>query len=719
MQMNETRENTISRWLPVWLRGSKSPWVIGAGLYMIAYSAWIVLKWTDPAYESIIANLGYLPLSFFSAVSGFYVSRQPQLEQRTRLAWQFIAASLLSLAVGDILYTILDITKGVGFPDLPDFFYLAFYPLAFIGLITIPSQVSDQTEGKTWRIDLVIIMTSATAILWYFIIAPTAVAGGDDWLSRLVAGAYPAMDMLLLASIAGLLFRRNDANTRESLIILGLGLMIYIAADLVYAWQVLQETYVSGSLVDILWILSYFLIALSALRQASTHLISQDTGDKPGIVWQITILPMLALGASVITSLLVAASGEMAGLPAYGLYIGTVITIFVTIARQLLITRENSRLIDELNSATEQLRANNVVLEQRVVERTSELTDQTNRLRLVAQAAREITSATSLDNLLNLSTTLILDRFNLYHAAIFLLDTNREFASLVASPTEAGRQMIASGQKFGVGSTSIVGRVAATGEPRIALDADLEAVQFNNPLLPASRSEMALPLKVENRTIGVLDVHSDRPRAFNEDDIAIMQVLADQLGVAIERANLLQRVEENLLEIQRASGAATRESWRSVAESGLLSNAGYRFDNVRIQPANSTHELGTKALQTGRTVVQRENGRDQSEQALAAIPVKLRGQPIGVVTVKLKEGYNSNTISTIEQAVERLATSLESARLFEEARLRADREQAISQVTAAISSASEFDAILRTTVEEIGRSFGDSEVSIQLTEHLE
>ena len=73
MQMNEIRENTISRWLPVWLRGSKSLWVVGAGLYMIAYSAWIVLKWTDPAYESVIANLGYLPLSLFSAISGFYV----------------------------------------------------------------------------------------------------------------------------------------------------------------------------------------------------------------------------------------------------------------------------------------------------------------------------------------------------------------------------------------------------------------------------------------------------------------------------------------------------------------------------------------------------------------------------------------------------------------------------------------------------------------------
>ena len=112
-------------------------------------------------------------------------------------------------------------------------------------------------------------------------------------------------------------------------------------------------------------------------------------------------------------------------------------------------------------------------------------------------------------------------------------------------------------------------------------------------------------------------------------------------------------------------------------------------------------------MQTGNMVSQSQNG-------MIAIPIKLRGQPIGAVTAKLKEGHNPNTVSTIEQAVERLAASLESARLFEEARLRADREQAIAQVTSSISSATDFDTILRTTVEEIGKSLGDSEVSIQI-----
>jgi GAF domain-containing protein len=324
-----------------------------------------------------------------------------------------------------------------------------------------------------------------------------------------------------------------------------------------------------------------------------------------------------------------------------------------------------------------------------------------------------------MDELLPAIARLVVESFGFYHAGVFLLDKNNEFAVLVASPTEAGRQMIANGHKLRVGEVGIVGRVASSGEPRITLDTGLDAIHFNNPLLPNTRSEMALPLKVENNIIGVLDVQSDQPQAFNNDDIAVMEILADQLATAIERTRLLQQVETNLREIEQAYGRSTRESWRSLAESGLLSNAGYRFDNVRIQSINTNPKLGAEAMQSGQPIVQREEGNGQSRQAVVAIPVKLRGQSIGAVTVKLKEGYNTNTIETIKQAVERLAGSLESARLFEEARLRADREQAIAQITASISSANEYDSILRTTVEEIGRSLGDSEISIQIISDTE
>jgi GAF domain-containing protein/HAMP domain-containing protein len=354
-------------------------------------------------------------------------------------------------------------------------------------------------------------------------------------------------------------------------------------------------------------------------------------------------------------------------------------------------------------------------LEQRVTDRTKELEDQTLRLRTSAEIARDAASAHNLEELLDRSGTLIQERFGLYHTGIFLLDKNHEYAILAASPTEAGKKMIANGHQLRVGEIGIVGRVAATGEARISLDTGSDAVHFNNPFLPNTHSEMALPLKVENNLIGVLDVQSDQPQAFDANDVAIMQILADQLATAIERTRLLQQVEQNLSDLEQAYGQFTREGWKTLSESSLLSKTGYRFDNVRIQPITEISDSGNEALQTGNVVMHNHtSGNNQ-----VAIPIKLRGQTIGVVAANLKDGYTQTTISTLQLAIERLALSLESARLYEEARQRADREQAIAQVATNISSASEFDAILRTTVEEVGKVLGDSEVSIQILSNSE
>jgi GAF domain-containing protein len=354
-------------------------------------------------------------------------------------------------------------------------------------------------------------------------------------------------------------------------------------------------------------------------------------------------------------------------------------------------------------------------LEERIAERTKDIKDQSQRLLVAAEIVKDAASSRSLSDLLERAGQLIQDRFGYYHTGLFFIDARKEFAVLTASPTEAGKQMIANGHKLRVGIEGIVGRVAATGESRIVLDTNLDAAHEHNPLLPNTRSEMALPLRVEKEIIGILDVQSDQPQAFTNDDISIIQILADQLATVIERVRLLQQVEQNLKDLELAYGRTTRESWESVSESSLLNNYGYQFDNVRIQPLNEIPELGQKAMREGIKVTS-TNG---SKQESLAIPIKLRGQPIGSVTIKLKEGYKQTTISTIEQAVDRLAGSLESARLFEEARQRANREQAISQVTTAISSAPDFDEILRTAVEEIGKSLGDSEVSIQITENPE
>lgn len=353
-------------------------------------------------------------------------------------------------------------------------------------------------------------------------------------------------------------------------------------------------------------------------------------------------------------------------------------------------------------------------LEQRVADRTGDLESQTDRLRVTAEISRDVASARVLSELLERSSLLIRDRFGFDHVGIFLLDGSREYAVLVASPTEAGKQMIANHFQLRIGETSIVGRVSATGEPRVSRNTEADSTYHHNPLLPNTRSEMALPLRAENKVTGVLDVQSDTPNAFSDDDVSIMQILADQLAAAIERTRLLQEVEQNLQELETAYGQYTRQNWKNVAENTLRAKLGYRFDNIRLESATELPEIGKESLETGMTVT--SNGQDglHDKQNTVAIPIKLRGQPIGVITLKLKDGSPDETISTIEQASERLAAALESARLYEEARLRADREQSISQITTAISSSGSYEEILQTTVREIGTSLRDTEVSIQI-----
>jgi GAF domain-containing protein/HAMP domain-containing protein len=357
-------------------------------------------------------------------------------------------------------------------------------------------------------------------------------------------------------------------------------------------------------------------------------------------------------------------------------------------------------------------------LEQRVNDRTQELENQTTRLRIAAEVVRDAASARGIDELLERSVHLIADRFNFRRTGIYLLDKNQEFCILVASSSEEGKNLIASSHSIRVGEAGVVGRVAATGEARISHATEADGLLFSLSDSLGIRSEVALPLTADRTVIGVLDIHSVEPNAFNEDDIAILQTLADQLATAIERTRLLQDVENSLKELEGAYGRYTREGWSQLISSVQTGFKGYRFDNVRLEPVSGDiPELEKTVLATGKTVS--VSGPSAYQQATVGIPVKLRGQTIGVISVKLKEEHGADTVSTIEQASERLASALESARLYEEARLRADREQSISQVATAISSSTSYEDILQTTVREIGTTLKNTEVSIQILDQFD
>jgi GAF domain-containing protein len=365
-------------------------------------------------------------------------------------------------------------------------------------------------------------------------------------------------------------------------------------------------------------------------------------------------------------------------------------------------------------------------LEQLVKERTVNLERRAVQLQAAAEVARDATAARGLDDLLNRAVNLVRDRFGFYHAGIFLVDDRRDYAVLRAATGEAGRQMLERGHKLKVGEVGIVGYVAGSGQPHIALDIGADAVHFENLLLPDTRSEMALPLKVGERVIGALDVQSTKETAFDDDDVAVLQVMADQLAVAIQNARLLREMQQTVRELEAAYGRYTQESWHTFVQSAGRSH-GYRYRNSGVEPITGQRPEAYEASRRGQTVfisIPRSespdkpagngNGSEGGGSALA-VPLKLRDQVVGVVNLRFEdETISPDTVSLVEEAADRLALVLENARLVQEAQGLALREQQINLISARARSSMNLEAILQNTVRELGKALGTSRAFIQL-----
>ncbi|MBN1811484.1 MAG: GAF domain-containing protein [Anaerolineae bacterium] len=370
-------------------------------------------------------------------------------------------------------------------------------------------------------------------------------------------------------------------------------------------------------------------------------------------------------------------------------------------------TRSHERALAEMNRELQASRD-----ELRV--RTRKLEQRASQLRAAAEVTRDTTAARELDELLDRAVDMIRRRFGFYHAGVFFVDEAGEWAVLRAATGDAGRQLLEQGHRLRVGKSGIVGYVAATGEPRIALDVGVDAVHFRNPLLPETRSEMALPLRIGRRVIGALDVQSREEMAFDEEDVSILQTIADQLAVAIENARLLQETRQAMHELEIASRRYTQESWRTGTDQTL----GYRYRRTDIEPAAEQPPEARQAWLTGESVVttvQPPGDGGEDAVSVASIPIKLRGQVIGVLNLRSsKEDISTRTVAQIEEVADRLAMALENARLLEETERRARREQVLGEMTARFTQSLDMDTLLRAAVRELGQLPNVAEASVHV-----
>ncbi|HET9914436.1 MAG TPA: GAF domain-containing protein [Anaerolineales bacterium] len=373
---------------------------------------------------------------------------------------------------------------------------------------------------------------------------------------------------------------------------------------------------------------------------------------------------------------------------------GISIVIFMVVSAIAAIGLHNSQEdFTKTQEAAQQmlgtLHSEHSTLEQQVEERTVSLNQKSEQLRATSYIARKTAEVQDLASLLNMVARLVTDQLGFYHTGVFLINETGDQAVLQAASSEGGQRMIERGHALSVGTQGIVGYVAAQKKPRIALDVGSDAVFFNNPDLPMTRSEVALPLMVRNKVLGVLDIQSEKPQAFTPDDIDVLQTLSDQVAIAIENARLLDETHASIIQLEALTNLRTRESWRQKLH-----------EKSRVFTYTP---LGLRAEKL-----------PQNEGEAISAPIILRGQKIGNISIARKgdAAWSRLDRELIEEVASQVGLAVDNIRLLEEATERAKQEQTIGKLAARFSQSLDLDTLLQTAARELGQLPDVSDVSV-------
>ncbi|MBN1934467.1 MAG: substrate-binding domain-containing protein [Anaerolineae bacterium] len=389
------------------------------------------------------------------------------------------------------------------------------------------------------------------------------------------------------------------------------------------------------------------------------------------------------------------------------------------------------------------------------------------QLETVAELSSVASSLIDLDELIQRVVDLAQERFGLYYVGLLLVDDTGgrtgeadKWAVLRAGTGEAGKTMIENGHRLRVGGMSMVGRCIATGQADIQQHVGEAAVRFANPLLPDTRSEMALPLVTRGEAIGALTIQSAQEAAFTPEDISVFQSMANQVANAIANARLVETAQNRLREmeiLQQVSAAVSSmfdlDYTLDAAVRALADEMAFTYIAINLidRAANelwTSRGFGLAASLNGmvRSLDQLQGdilldiaGKQEIEvidgwddrfdreiwekgghQNLvrAYVPLVMRGESVGILEVGY-DRYERATITPEEVRLlrsigERVAVAVENARLLEETRAYAAQQGAIADISARMQQATDIESLMQITSEELGRALNASRVYVRI-----
>jgi GAF domain-containing protein len=370
-----------------------------------------------------------------------------------------------------------------------------------------------------------------------------------------------------------------------------------------------------------------------------------------------------------------------------------------------LIERSLKMTSQELLERNQQLQIRHQELEQMVSERTAVLEKRTIQLQTAAEVARDVTSTRNLDDLLNRTVHLLQERFDFYHTAIYLVDDRGQNAILRTASGKSSQEMLPPNFMLPIYEGNLVGNAVLSNKAQVLENISRGTYQL--PLLPNTRSELALPMRGIENIIGVINVHSQEKSAFGENIVSMMQILTDQLAIAISNTQLLQEMGQTLSELETATGQYTKEIWKKVGQR-TNSPIGYRYRGLGIEPIIAS-QIGEQEAAS--------HPAEPGESKLLSVPIKMRDKVIGTLRLQIEEEETlPETTILAESVAERMALALENARLLEESQRRAEQEQLVTWLTARIRETLDVDLVLKRAADGIRQALGLHDVLIQLEE---
>ena len=364
-------------------------------------------------------------------------------------------------------------------------------------------------------------------------------------------------------------------------------------------------------------------------------------------------------------------------------------------------------------------------LEQKVAKRTQELeisrdalAAQTRKmerrnkyLETTATVIQEVSSVLQPDELLSEITNLITERLKLFRVGLFLIDPSKEWAVLRAAAGHGAlKELVKDEFRLRINENGTVAHVIQTGLPYLTADTTQEPIYLQVDKIADTRSELTVPLRARGEIMGALSIQSPEIDTFNEEDITIMQTLADQVALAISNAQLFQQTQESLEIERRAYGELSREAWQKLLR-GQDSIAVLRDESGVTQISEWIDPEVKQVLETGEII------RSEGNATKLGVPIRVRGQVIGAIDVHKHEGageWNKEQITLVETLASQVGEALEAARLYQETQRRAARERTASDITAKMRRAAGVERIVQTALDELYETLGTSRAFIQL-----